>query len=244
MKNQKISALLWANKKCCTTSRIYESALKVGVNLCVVESLQELLKVAVTGEFQILILDANNVMCDQQILQIFKTEQYFIPFTLIICDKEKMFEADVAAGLYVSYCDNACYALMKILNNITLNNMFNDNNQSSNYRSDIRKYFLNMGLSTKYLGFEYLIEITQVILNSSIMTKSLNSNVYPVVASKFYTTPTAVERNIRHILTSCWSTSNKLQAAFSGYYENDKAPSNRLFICSITNFLKQELNIG
>ena len=70
-------------------------------------------------------------------------------------------------------------------------------------------FFINaldkIGLKNNYIGYYYLIEIINLLINENIKSSSFYKNIYPSVAVKFNKTSCTVERNIRVLIDNCWT---------------------------------------
>lgn len=72
--------------------------------------------------------------------------------------------------------------------------------------TDIYKLLTSLGFSTKYVGYSYLCDcIKNVILNNGII-RSLSTEQYVYVATKFRTNVVNVERDIRNIISETWKS--------------------------------------
>lgn len=124
--------------------------------------------------------------------------------------------------------------------------MENKTNPKSNINEldrNISKIFLTIGLSPQQLGYQYLREaIKEVIIYPSAINQ-VTKFLYPYIAKRYDSTPTKVERAMRHTLDSAWNKGRISQInnvfgvkIFSG---NDK-PSNSEFIALVADKLLVE----
>lgn len=80
---------------------------------------------------------------------------------------------------------------------------------------------LSLGIPSHLLGFVYLNEaITNLVQNGDLPSK-VSSEVYDPIAEKFSTTPSRIERNIRHAIEVGFSRGNtKLLSEYFGFSTN------------------------
>lgn len=63
------------------------------------------------------------------------------------------------------------------------------------------KMLSDLGITTKYLGYEYIRELVIDIISDKRMLQSFNKKLYPKIAMKYNTQVNNVERNIRNAIT-------------------------------------------
>lgn len=244
MENYKVSAIMISKNKNGFLSMVYEATFRCGMNISLANSFPDLLRLIQSGNFQILIIDSETSFYDDNIFDLFSPSAYHVPHILLAYNTNKPDLQFNNSQIILAEYKEIPFILSKLADiNIVKQLPIAQNFQLSDEKQkEMRKYLLEIGLCTKYRGFDYLLEIAKIMIAHN-NAKSLNRNIYPVVASKYFTTCSAVERNIRHALTACWQTSNKMKTAFADYYKDSKAPSNRFFLCTLKQLLKDRLNI-
>lgn len=70
--------------------------------------------------------------------------------------------------------------------------------------AEIQDLLLNIGLSPATFGFQFITYAEQLILTDEKYLHHVTTMLYIDIAKKYNTTPAAVERNIRHSITSAW----------------------------------------
>lgn len=97
-----------------------------------------------------------------------------------------------------------------------------------------------IGIPAHILGYQYIREAIAVTIHDRRMINAVTKALYPAVAKKFATTPSRVERAIRHAIGVAWVRGDidTLQSFF-GYRLNSKTgrPSNSEFIATIAEHL-------
>ncbi|MGI5851593.1 MAG: sporulation transcription factor Spo0A [Clostridiales bacterium] len=112
--------------------------------------------------------------------------------------------------------------------------------KTKNLEEKITDIFLLIGIPAHIKGYHFLREaIKMAVKNSDIMNR-ITKELYPGIAKKFNTTPSKVERAIRHAIDVAWNRGkveniNQL-FGYVVYDENDK-PTNGEFIALIADKL-------
>ncbi|NLI61344.1 MAG: sporulation transcription factor Spo0A, partial [Clostridiales bacterium] len=114
--------------------------------------------------------------------------------------------------------------------------------------SDITNIIHEIGVPAHIKGYQYLREAIMMVVKDVELLSGITKELYPGIAEKFNTTPSRVERAIRHAIEVAWSrgrieTINKL----FGYTIHDEKgkPTNGEFIAMIADKLRmQSRNIG
>ncbi len=111
----------------------------------------------------------------------------------------------------------------------------------------ITKIIHEVGVPAHIKGYVYLREaITMVFKNIEILG-SITKVLYPQIAEKFKTTPSRVERAIRHAIEVAWNRGNvdSLTKMFGYTISMSKAkPTNSEFIAMIADKLRLEHKVG
>ena len=97
----------------------------------------------------------------------------------------------------------------------------------------------SIGLKNSYVGYYYLIEILNLLINEKVPACSFYKNVYPVIAIKFNKSACTVERNIRVLIDNCWD--DKLKRVLNCKFISKK-PSCCKFINYVKNYILSLLN--
>ena len=104
-----------------------------------------------------------------------------------------------------------------------------------------------VGIPAHIKGYEYLREAILMVLNERELINSVTKQLYPAVAKKHKTSPSRVERAIRHAIEGAWSRADTdtLDEVF-GYTINQAKgkPTNSEFIAMISDNLRLELKIA
>ena len=99
-----------------------------------------------------------------------------------------------------------------------------------------------IGVPAHIKGYQYLREAIILTINDMEMINAVTKVLYPEVAKKFSTTPSRVERAIRHAIEVAWDRGDieVLQKFFGYTVSNIKGkPTNSEFIAMIADYLSQ-----
>ncbi|MBP1561640.1 MAG: sporulation transcription factor Spo0A [Oscillospiraceae bacterium] len=103
-----------------------------------------------------------------------------------------------------------------------------------------------IGIPAHIKGYHYLREAIILSINDSEMLESITKQLYPTIARKFDTTPSRVERAIRHAIEVAWDRGDVdvLNGMFGYTISVYKGkPTNSEFIALITDNLRLRLRI-
>lgn len=107
----------------------------------------------------------------------------------------------------------------------------------------ITNVFLMVGIPAHIKGYHYLRYGVRLVVENSGIINRITKELYPAIAEHFETTPSKVERAIRHAIDVAWSR-GKIENinrifGFNIYTKNDK-PTNGEFIALVTDKLSME----
>lgn len=113
-------------------------------------------------------------------------------------------------------------------------------------RKEITKLMHNLGMPAHVLGYEYAREAILIALGNKDILREMTKGLYPAVAQAFNTTPTRVERAIRHAVDLAWDRGDldTIQKffGFTVSYKKGK-PTNSEFISALADHLRLELQL-
>ncbi|MBR0155892.1 MAG: sporulation transcription factor Spo0A [Clostridia bacterium] len=104
----------------------------------------------------------------------------------------------------------------------------------------ITSVFLSVGIPAHIKGYHFLREAIRMVYFNPELISKITKELYPGIAKRFNTTPSKVERAIRHAIEVSWmrgkiENMNKL-FGFNVYGKNDK-PTNGEFIALVADKL-------
>jgi len=115
--------------------------------------------------------------------------------------------------------------------------------RSKNLEEKITDIFLLIGIPAHIKGYHFLREAIKMVVKNGEVINRITKELYPGIAKKFKTTPSKVERAIRHAIDVAWSRGkveniNQL-FGYVVYDKNDK-PTNGEFIALIADKLNMD----
>ncbi len=106
---------------------------------------------------------------------------------------------------------------------------------------DVTDMIHEIGVPAHIKGYQYLREAIIISVNDVEMLNSITKILYPTIAKKFQTTPSRVERAIRHAIEVAWSRGKMetLDAMFGYTINTGKGkPTNSEFIALIADKIR------
>ena len=119
---------------------------------------------------------------------------------------------------------------------------FNSSKDNSDIKQELSRLLHELGIPSNIKGYEYLREAIINLYNAQNMT-GITKELYPDIASKYDTSPTKVERAIRHAIevSSNRGDLELMDEIFGHSVDIEKAkPTNSEFIVTIADKLKLE----
>lgn len=104
-----------------------------------------------------------------------------------------------------------------------------------------------MGVPAHIKGYHYLRDAIIMVINDVNLLGAVTKELYPLIAKKYNTTPSRVERAIRHAIELAWDRGNvEMMNKFFGYTINlDRGkPTNSEFIAMVADKLRIEVKAG
>lgn len=117
----------------------------------------------------------------------------------------------------------------------------------NNLDANITNIIHEIGVPAHIKGYMYLREAIIMVYNEVEILGSITKILYPRIAEKFNTTPSRVERAIRHAIEVAWSRGNvdAIKNLFGYTINTSKAkPTNSEFIAMVADKLRIESRVG
>ncbi len=112
--------------------------------------------------------------------------------------------------------------------------------------TEVTQIIHEIGVPAHIKGYQYLREAIIMSVNDMDMLNSITKILYPEIAKKFQTTPSRVERAIRHAIEVAWSRGkmDTIDEMFGYTISNGKGkPTNSEFIALITDRIRLEMKM-
>ena len=106
---------------------------------------------------------------------------------------------------------------------------------------DVTEMIHEIGVPAHIKGYQYLREAIMMSVDDPGMISSITKILYPTIAKRFQTTPSRVERAIRHAIEVAWSRGRMetLDALFGYTIDTGKGkPTNSEFIALIADRIR------
>lgn len=106
---------------------------------------------------------------------------------------------------------------------------------------DVTNMIHEIGVPAHIKGYQYLREAIMMSVEDSGMISSITKILYPTIAKRFQTTPSRVERAIRHAIEVAWSRGRMetLDSLFGYTIDTGKGkPTNSEFIALIADRIR------
>ncbi|MBU3158322.1 sporulation transcription factor Spo0A [Clostridium frigoris] len=107
--------------------------------------------------------------------------------------------------------------------------------------NDITSIIHQIGIPTNLKGYMYIREAIVMVINDNELLSLVTKKLYPAIGKKFNTTPSRVERSMRHALDIAWSglKEEQINKIFGYTIFNKKGkPSNSEFIAMVADKLR------
>ena len=106
---------------------------------------------------------------------------------------------------------------------------------------DVTRVIQQMGMPAHLKGYQYLRDAIIMVVDEMNLMGAVTKELYPMIAEKYDTTPSRVERAIRHAIELAWDRGNiETINKFFGYTVNvDRGkPTNSEFIAMVADRLR------
>lgn len=116
---------------------------------------------------------------------------------------------------------------------------------TSNLQISITKMLHELGIPSHIKGYQYIREAVNVIFENPGIIGGITKELYPLLADKFDTTVSRVERAIRHAIEVSWNRGNLdfMEEIFGYSVDIDKAkPTNSEFMVTIADKLRLDFH--
>ena len=115
---------------------------------------------------------------------------------------------------------------------------------SDNLEALVTNIIHEVGVPAHIKGYQYLREAIMMVVNNIDVINQITKQLYPEIADKFHTTPSRVERAIRHAIEVAWGRGQveTVESIFGYTVSSSKGkPTNSEFIAMIADKLRLEL---
>ena len=137
--------------------------------------------------------------------------------------------------------------ISKIIKNESKSNYIPINNQASKEQIleiKVTNIIHEIGVPAHIKGYQYLRDGIMMVVNNNEVINQITKQLYPDLAKKYKTTPSRVERAIRHAIEVAWNRGQiETVESIFGYTVNSNKgkPTNSEFIAMIADKLRLDL---
>lgn len=120
-------------------------------------------------------------------------------------------------------------------------NVCSDKGRMENLENDVTDMIHEVGVPAHIKGYQYLRDAIIMVIREPEMLNSITKILYPTIAKRNQTTPSRVERAIRHAIEVAWSRGNMdiINSLFSYTVSTGKGkPTNSEFIALIADKIR------
>lgn len=117
------------------------------------------------------------------------------------------------------------------------------NNQDVELQKKITKVLHTLGVPSHIKGYLYIRDSINIMYSQPDSLGGITKEIYPEIARKYNTTPSRVERAIRHAIEISWNRGDydTMDDIFGHSVDYDKAkPTNSEFIATIADHIRME----
>ena len=172
------------------------------------------------------------------------------PKFIVICSSNNMFlerELMENGASYIVLKPFLTENLINIILNITKNTNSLDTSSKKEHTLEekVTNIIHTIGVPAHIKGYHYLRKGIMLCVEDSSMLNFITKVLYPEIAKFFKTTPSRVERAIRHAIEVAWDRGNiEILNSYFGYTidSNKGKPTNSEFIAMIADKIKLEQN--
>ena len=122
-----------------------------------------------------------------------------------------------------------------------------DSLSNNDLEVDITNLIHEIGVPAHIKGYQYIRDAITLVVGNMDMLSAVTKELYPTIAAMNDTTPSRVERAIRHAIELSWNRGKleTLNSLFGYTIQNDKGkPTNSEFIAIIADKLRLERKVG
>lgn len=102
--------------------------------------------------------------------------------------------------------------------------------------SNIENFLKELCVNPFLLGFNYLKEAIEICLNNQNMLNCITTYLYPTIAENNNTTPSRVERAIRHAIETSWDKVDG-EIYYNVFFNEMDKPTNSKYIAYVCSYI-------
>lgn len=118
--------------------------------------------------------------------------------------------------------------------------------EEKNFTPYITEIIHELGVPAHIKGYRYIRYAVELVIKDMDLLGAVTKELYPRVSEKFDSTPSRVERAIRHAIDVVWNRGN--QSALEKYFKNNlndnSKPTNSQFVARIADEIMVDLKVS
>lgn len=95
-----------------------------------------------------------------------------------------------------------------------------------------------LGATSKYKGYFFVADAVKISMRHQYKPMHITKDIYPCLATKYKSTPTNIEHDIRTLINVCWEGNKSFLDEIAGYPLEYK-PTNSQFIDMLAYYLRE-----
>ncbi|MEE0691730.1 MAG: sporulation transcription factor Spo0A [Lachnospiraceae bacterium] len=143
--------------------------------------------------------------------------------------------------------DNGIKNVVNNQHNLKRSTVYKDVLRENDLEIEITNLIHEIGVPAHIKGYQYLRDAITIVVDDMDILGAVTKELYPMIAKMNHTTPSRVERAIRHAIEVAWNRGRieTIDALFGYTVKNDKGkPTNSEFIAIIADKLRLERKVG
>lgn len=143
--------------------------------------------------------------------------------------------------------ENEYFVCERSQGNLRKSLVLKDSLMNNDLEVDITNLIHEIGIPAHIKGYQYIRDAITLAVSNMDLISAVTKELYPTVAAMNGTTPSRVERAIRHAIELSWNRGKleTLNSLFGYTVQNDKGkPTNSEFIAIIADKLRLERKVG
>ncbi|MBQ3035731.1 MAG: sporulation initiation factor Spo0A C-terminal domain-containing protein [Lachnospiraceae bacterium] len=125
--------------------------------------------------------------------------------------------------------------------------IWDSDSENQSLSKTIQETLLSIGIPPNIYGYAYITYAVELLLKDSEYQHYVTKGLYVDIAQKYRTTPSRVERAIRHAISVAWLHGNAdlIHHIFRNCVRPDKGvPSNSVFLARLYYYIKNYLSMA
>ncbi len=99
----------------------------------------------------------------------------------------------------------------------------------------IDKVLEGLGVDKSYIGYYFLLDIMNLLINHGMSVRSFSREVYPIIADKYNKNAISVERDIRNFIDKNWR--DKMRSELVQFWSSQDKPTCCKFIFMLKSYI-------